>query len=35
MPDLYANQPDKALKEYISLFLRGIGADPKPRGAAR
>ena len=35
MPDLYANQPDKALKEYIALFLRGIGADPKPRGAAR
>jgi AcrR family transcriptional regulator len=35
MPDLYANQPDKALKEYVALFLRGIGADPKPRGAAR
>ena len=35
MPDLYANQPDKALKEYIALFLRGIGADAKPRGAAR
>ena len=35
MPDLYANHPDKALKEYIALFLRGIGADPKPRGAAR
>ncbi len=35
MPDLYTNQPDKALKEYIALFLRGIGADPKPRGAAR
>lgn len=35
MPDLYANHPDKALKEYIALFLRGIGADAKPRGAAR
>ncbi len=35
MPDLYTNQPDKALKEYIALFLRGIGADPKPRGAVR
>ena len=35
MPDLYTNQPDKALKEYIALFLRGIGADPKPRGAGR
>ena len=35
MPDLYANHPDKALKEYIALFLRGIGADPKPRGTAR
>ena len=35
MPDLYANQPEQALKEYIALFLRGIGADPKPRGAAR
>jgi AcrR family transcriptional regulator len=35
MPDLYANQPDQALKEYVALFLRGIGADPKPRGAAR
>jgi AcrR family transcriptional regulator len=35
MPDLYANQPEKALKEYVALFLRGIGADPKPRGASR
>ena len=35
MPDLYTNQPDKALKEYIALFLRGIGADSKPRGAGR
>jgi AcrR family transcriptional regulator len=35
MPDLYANQPDKALREYIGLFLRGIGAEPKTRGAAR
>ena len=35
MPDLYGNQPDQALKEYVALFLRGIGADPKPRGAAR
>ena len=35
MPDLYANQPDMALKEYIALFLRGIGADAKPRGATR
>jgi AcrR family transcriptional regulator len=35
MPDLYANQPDKALREYIGLFLRGIGAEPKARGAAR
>jgi hypothetical protein len=35
MPDLYANKPDHALREYIALFLRGIGAESKLRGAAR
>jgi AcrR family transcriptional regulator len=35
MPDLYANKPDQALREYIALFLRGIGADLKPSGAVR
>ncbi len=35
MPDLYANKPDQALQEYIALFLRGIGAEPKPRGSSR
>ena len=35
MPDLYANKPDQALREYIALFLRGIGAEAKARGAAR
>lgn len=35
MPDLFTNQPDDALREYIALFLRGIGADPKPRRNGR
>ncbi|HKU63090.1 MAG TPA: helix-turn-helix domain-containing protein [Gemmatimonadales bacterium] len=35
MPDLYANKPDRALREYIALFLRGIGAEPRTRGSAR
>jgi AcrR family transcriptional regulator len=34
MPELYANRPDKALSEYIALFLRGIGADPNPQETA-
>jgi AcrR family transcriptional regulator len=34
MPELYPNRPDKALGEYIALFLRGIGADPKPQETA-
>ena len=37
MPDLYSNKPDQALREYVALFLRGIGVEPKaqPRGSAR
>jgi AcrR family transcriptional regulator len=34
MPELYANRPDKALSEYIALFVRGIGADLKPQETA-
>jgi AcrR family transcriptional regulator len=30
MPDLYANEPDQALREYVALFLRGIGVEVKP-----
>lgn len=35
MPDLYANEPDQALREYVTLFLRGIGVNLKAKGAAR
>ena len=35
MPDLYANEPEQALREYVALFLRGIGVNPKAKGAAR
>lgn len=35
MPDLYANEPDQALREYVTLFLRGIGVNAKVRGVAR
>lgn len=35
MPDLYANEPDQALREYVTLFLRGIGVNSKAKGATR
>lgn len=35
MPDLYANEPDQALREYVTLFLRGIGVNLKAKAAAR
>jgi len=35
MPDLYANEPDQALREYVTLFLRGIGVNLKPKGTIR
>jgi AcrR family transcriptional regulator len=35
MPELYANQPEEALREYVALFLRGIGAELEPQGASR
>ena len=35
MPDLFTNHPDEALREYVALFLRGIGAEPKTRGSSR
>ena len=35
MPDLYANEPEKALREYVTLFLRGIGVNLKTKGTAR
>jgi AcrR family transcriptional regulator len=28
MPDMFDNDPEDALQEYVRLFLRGIGADP-------
>ena len=31
MPDLYPNDPDDAVGEYVELFLRGIGCDTGPR----
>ena len=35
MPDLYANEPDHAVREYVTLFLRGIGVNVKTKGDAR
>jgi len=35
MPDLYANEPDQALREYVALFLRGIGVNAKIKAGAR
>jgi AcrR family transcriptional regulator len=35
MPDLYANEPDDALREYLALFLRGIGVSGKAGAGAR
>jgi AcrR family transcriptional regulator len=35
MPDLYANEPDEALREYVALFLRGIGVNGKGAGSKR
>lgn len=35
MPDLYPNEPGQALREYVTLFLRGIGVNLKAKGAAR
>lgn len=35
MPDLYPNDPDEAVEQYVELFLRGIGcAKPSRRRAA-
>lgn len=30
MPDLYQNDPDWALAQYVEMFLRAIGAQPAP-----
>jgi AcrR family transcriptional regulator len=30
MPDMYSNRPEDALREYLRLFLRGIGVDTQP-----
>ncbi len=27
MPDMFDNDPEDALQEYVRLFLRGIGVD--------
>ena len=27
IPDMYSNQPEEALREYVRLFLRGIGVE--------
>jgi AcrR family transcriptional regulator len=35
MPDLYANEPDQALREYVALFLRGIGVNAKIKAGTR
>jgi hypothetical protein len=35
MPDLYPNEPGQALREYVTLFLRGIGVSLKAKGTAR
>ena len=32
MPDLYRNEPDEALDQYVNLFLRGLGVGRR-RGA--
>jgi AcrR family transcriptional regulator len=29
MPDLYQNDPDRALTQYVEMFLRGIGVEAK------
>lgn len=35
MPDMFDNDPEDALQEYVRLFLRGIGVDPSRQvGAA-
>ncbi len=31
MRDMFATQPEEALREYVRLFLRGLGADPPDR----
>jgi hypothetical protein len=28
MRDLFPTQPEAALREYVRIFLRGLGADP-------
>lgn len=33
MPDMFDNDPEDALQEYVRLFLRGIGVDPLSSGA--
>jgi hypothetical protein len=31
MRDMFATQPEQALREYLRVFLRGLGADPTVR----
>jgi AcrR family transcriptional regulator len=31
MRDMFATQPEEALREYLRVFLRGLGADPTDR----
>jgi AcrR family transcriptional regulator len=35
MPDLYANEPEQAVREYVALFLRGIGVEVRPPAGSR
>jgi hypothetical protein len=34
MPDLYRNEPDQALDEYVQLFLRSIGVGRRRTASA-
>jgi len=31
MRDMFATQPEETLREYLRVFLRGLGADPSDR----
>jgi AcrR family transcriptional regulator len=34
VPEMFANEPEEALRDYVALFLRGIGVDAGAKGSS-
>jgi AcrR family transcriptional regulator len=33
VPEMFANEPEDTLRDYVALFLRGIGVEPSAKGS--